>query len=172
MEEPKPASPNLVRDLMTVGVLTCSPETPVPDLARLFVEKGLEAVVVLDKEEGHALGVVSQVELVRAYTQDAGRSLTAEEVMEAGVHQLKPDLPLVVAAQIMQDKGVRVMFLMHHAGGIEYPAASLSYHQIIRHLAAREDEELRDLGIEAQRQSPLEVFIQKRDAARRSRGLP
>jgi hypothetical protein len=37
----------------------------------------------------------------------------------------------------------------------------------LRLLGARTKEELRDLGIRAARQSPLEAFIQRRDAARR-----
>ena len=53
----------LVRDLMTVGVPTCPPHTPIVDLTRLMLEKNWEAVVVLDGEEGHALGVVSQDEI-------------------------------------------------------------------------------------------------------------
>jgi CBS domain-containing protein len=156
----------LVRDLMTVGVATCSPETPVADIARLLLDKGLEGLVVLD-QEGFAAGVVSQDELVRAYTRDDCRSLTAEAIMREGVPQIRPDIPLTAAAQLMQDQGVRMLFLMHEAGGITYPAAVLSYRHILRHLAARSDDELRDLGIAAARQAPLDKFIQKRDAARR-----
>jgi CBS domain-containing protein len=156
----------LVRDLMTVGVATCSPETPVADIARLLLEKELEAVVVLD-QEGFAAGIVSQDELARAYTRDDCRDLTAEAIMWERVPQVPPDIPLAAAAQLMQDQGVRMLFLMHHAGGIEYPAAAISYRHILRHLAARSDDELRDLGIAAARQAPLDKFIQKRDAARR-----
>jgi hypothetical protein len=57
---------------------------------------------------------------------------------------------------------------MHHAGGIEYPAAVLTYKHLMRLLAARSPEELADLGIQARRQSPIETFIQRRDAARES----
>ena len=166
----------LVRDLMKVGVPTCPPDASVAEIARLLLEKNLEAVVVLDPEEGHALGVVGQDELVRAYAnrppptaadQRPPSDLTAVDVMREGVPQAPPDIPLAAAVQLMRDQGVRVLFLMHHAGGIEYPAASLSYHHILRHMAARDEAELGDLGIGAERQTPLEVFIQKRDAAGR-----
>jgi len=171
----------LVRDLMKVGVPTCPPDASVVEIARLLLEKNLEAVVVLDPEEGHALGVVGQDELVRAYAnrppptaadQQPPSDLTAVDVMREDVPQAPADIPLTAAAQIMLDQGVRVLFLMHHAGGIEYPAASLSYHHILRHMAARDEAELSDLGIGAERQTPLEVFIQKRDAARRKTGRP
>jgi CBS domain-containing protein len=151
---------------MTVGVATCSPETPVSEVARLLVEMGLEAVVVLDPGDGHALGVVSQDELLKAYPRSAAGELKAEEVMRDEVPQVPADIPLTAAAQIMQDLGVRCLFLMHHSGGIEYPAAMISYQHVLRHLAARNPDELRDLGIHAERQAPLDMFIQRREAMR------
>jgi CBS-domain-containing membrane protein len=161
--------PTLVRDLMTVGVPTCPPDAPVVDLTRMMLEKGYEAVVVLDREEGHALGVVSQHELVRAYAYPAPAQETADDVMRAGVPQVPPDIPLEAAAQLMLDQGVRALFLMHHAGGVEYPAAMITYTHFLRHLAAGEEGDLSDLGIHAGRQSPVQAFIQKRDQARGDR---
>jgi CBS domain-containing protein len=167
MSENRSANPEMVRDLMTVGVATCSPDTPIGDIARLLVEKGLEAVVVLDPADGHALGYVGQEELVRALAHQPTEGLTAEQVMHDEVPQAPPDIPLTVAAQLMLDRGVRVLFLMHHSSGIEYPAALISYQHLLRLLGARTKEDLHDLGISASRQSPLEAFFQRRDAARR-----
>jgi CBS domain-containing protein len=155
-----------VRDLMAVGVATCPPGAPIVDIARLLLEQQLEGVVVLDAE-GHGAGFISRDELVQAYTRDDCRDLTAEDVMRDSIPQVPPDIPLVAAAQLMRDQGVRVVYMMHHSGGIIYPAASLSYTQLLRHLAARGDEELQDLGTAAPRKTPLETFIEKRDAARR-----
>lgn len=155
----------LVRELMTVGVKTCAPDTPITDIAQLFLDADLEAVVVLDCE-GHAVGIVSQDELVRAYGREDGRHLTAEAVMREDIPQVPPDIPITTAAQIMQDQRVRVLFLMHHAEGIRYPAAMLSYKHLLRYLAARDSAELSDLGGKAERQSPIETFIRRRDAAR------
>ncbi len=165
--QPSPAA--LVRDLMTVGVPTCPLDTSVVDLAQIFQEKRLEAIVVLDAQ-GHAAGVISQDDLVGAYTRDDRLSLVAKDVMQEDVPQVPPDIPLVVAAQIMRDQGIRALFMMHHAGGIEYPAAMLTYAHLLRHLSARGQEELEDLGIHARREAPLETFIRKRDAARRRTG--
>jgi CBS domain-containing protein len=178
MSERPPRS--LVRDLMKVGVLTCPPDTLVVEIARLLLERNLEAIIVLDPEDGHALGVVGQDELVQAYTNQSAAAvnrqplgdLTAGDVMREGVPQVPADIPLTAAVQIMQDQGVRVLFLMHHAGGIKYPAASLSYDHILRYMAAHDEAELRDLGIYAERQAPLKAFIQKRDAAQRASGKP
>jgi CBS domain-containing protein len=153
----------LVRDLMKVGVKTCPMSTPIIEIARLLLDADLEAVVVLD-EEGHAVGIVSQDELVRAYGRDDIQELTAESIMREQVPQIPPDIPVTAAAQIMHDLRVRVVFLMHNADGISYPAASLSYKHLLRALC---DADLKDLGIKAARQSPIETFIQRRDAARR-----
>jgi len=156
----------LVRDLMTVGVPRCAPDTPIIDVARRLLQEDLEGLIVLDRE-GHAVGVVSRKELIRAYGRDDFQSLTAEEVMSEGVLQIPPDIPLGTAAQIMEDEGVRIVFMMHHAEGIYYPAAVLTYTHILRHIAADDANDLNDLGIKAQREPPLDTFIKRRDAARR-----
>lgn len=158
----------LVRDLMKVGVPTCPQNTPAVAIAERLLNGDLEALVVLDAE-GHAVGVVSRDDLIRAYGRGDCHELTAEQVMTETVPQAPPDIPLTAAAQIMQDMGVRVLYMMHHAEGISYPAASLSYTHLLRHLVARsQDEEIKDLGIKAERESPLATFIKRRDEARRN----
>jgi CBS domain-containing protein len=167
MSDDGPSLPQLVRDLMSVGVLTCSPETSVVDLTRILLEKDLEGAVVLD-DRGHAAGIVTHDDLVRAYASDDElQDLPVQAVMQDGVPQIPPDIPLTAAAQIMQDRGLRIVFLMHHAGGIEYPAAMLSYTHLLRHMAMESVEDLADLGIKAERESPLETFYKRRDEARR-----
>jgi len=170
MDESRPGSPLLVRDLMSVGVPTCSPETPIADLTRVLLEKDLEGMVVLDKQ-GHAVGIVCRHDLILAYSRLVGSDddfdrFKAEDVMQDGVPQIPPDIPLTAAAQIMQDQGQQVFFLMHHAGGIEYPAAMLSYKHLLRYIAMEDEEDLRDLGIRAQREAPLDAFMRRRDEAK------
>jgi CBS domain-containing protein len=169
MDADKASQRKLVRDLMKVGVPTCSPHTPVPEVARLLLDGNLEGIVVLDSE-GHGIGVVTRDDLVRAYAREDAKALTAEDVMSEGVPQVPPDIPLVAAAQLMRDQGWRVVYLMHNAGGIVYPAAMLSYTHLLRHLAAQSDEDLSDLGIAATRQAPLDAFRQRQRANRQ--GIP
>lgn len=159
--------PLLVRELMTVGVPTCSPDTLVSELARQMVEKGWEAVIVLDPADGHALGFVSQDELVKTYGRLYSQDVVAEEIMRSEVPQVPPDIPATAAAHLMYDLGVRVLFLTHHAAGVLYPAAMITYWHILRHLAAKNSEELRDLGIHAERLSPVQAFLARRDEARK-----
>ena len=160
----------LVRDLMTVGVPTCKWETPIKEVARYLLEHHVEAMCVLD-EEGHGIGVIGEQELVSAYGKDNLDELKAEDVMSEGVPELSPDISLAVAAQMMKDRGIRIAYMKHNAGGIIYPAAYISYRHILRHIAASDDKDLKDLGIAAERKSPIEQFYERRDEARRKAGL-
>jgi predicted transcriptional regulator len=168
MSENITSVPKLVRDLMTVGVMTCSPSTLLEELARIAIEKRVEAFIVLNGDDGHALGVVSQDDIVRTFANGGHPSLTAEQIMSDGVPQIPPDIPLEAAAQIMLDRGIRALFLMHHAGGIEYPAAVITYTHILRLLSARDADDLKDLGIEASRKPPLSAYFERRDKARQN----
>ncbi|HSO13037.1 MAG TPA: CBS domain-containing protein [Anaerolineales bacterium] len=163
-------NPLLVRDLMTVGVPTCKMDTPIVDIARFLVENNVEEMVALGSE-GEGVGIVGYEELVNAYHRDNIRGLTAEEVMREGVPELPSDIPLAVAAQMMKDKGIRVAYMTHNSAGIIYPAAMISYKHIVRHIAAKDESDLRDLGIAAERRSPIEQFVHRRDEARRKAGL-
>jgi predicted transcriptional regulator len=161
------AEHRLVRDLMAVGVATCKLDSSLEDIARFLLEKHIESMVVLDKA-GHGVGVVSRNDIIKAYANDDWHDVCAEDVMQPDVPQLPPTIPLVAAAQMMQDWNVRQVFIMHHADGITYPAASLSYTHLMRYMIAQKPDDLNDLGIKAARQTPLDSFIEKRDAARRA----
>jgi CBS domain-containing protein len=163
--------PMLARDLMTVGVPTCKTSTPLRDVARFLIEHNVEEMVVLD-EEGHGVGVVGHEEIIAKADAEGAGDLVAEDIMSESVTELQADLPIAAAAQLLKDKGVRVGYMLHNAAGITYPAAYLSYRHILRLLAARDESELEDLGLAAARKSPVEQFIEKRDAARRKVGLP
>ena len=161
---------------MTVGVATCKTTTPIAEIARFLIENNAEEMVVLG-EEGEGVGICGYKELVRAYTIPNGdgrenvRQLTAEEIMSEGVPELPSDIPLILAAQLLQDKDIRVAYMNHNSAGIIYPAASISYKHLVRHLAAENEEELKDLGFKAERKSPLEQFIERRNDARKQAGL-
>jgi len=158
--------PRLVRDLMTVGVPTCKWDTPAADIARFLLEHHVEAMCVLDAE-GHGIGIVGEAELVAAYGRDDTPALTAEDIMTEGVPELNADMPLPAAAQVMKDRGQRIAYMMHNSSGIIYPAAYISYRHILRHIAAKDESELKDLGLAAARKTPIEQFITRRDEARR-----
>jgi CBS domain-containing protein len=142
----------LVRDLMTVGVPTCKTTTPLVDIARYLIENQVE-------------------EMVKSYSKENVKLLAAENIMREGVPELPADITIALAAEMMKDKGIRVAYMLHNSAGIIYPAAMISYRHIVRHLAALDDSELKDLGLAAERKSPIEKFIERRDEARKKAGL-
>ena len=155
---------------MTVGVPTCKIDSLVTDIARFIIDNNAEEMVVLGSE-GEGVGIVGYEELVNAYGREDVRSLKAEDVMREGVPELPADIPLTAAAQMMKDKHVRVAYMTHNSAGIIYPAAMISYKHIIRHIAAKDENELKDLGLTAERKTPIEAFIERRDEARRKAGI-
>ncbi len=155
---------------MTVGVPTCKTTTNIVDIARFILEQSVEEMVVLGVE-GEGVGIVGYEQLVSAYNRENVKSLTAEDIMREGVPELPADIPLELAAQMLKDKGIRVAYMTHNSAGIIYPAALISYKHILRHLVANNDSELKDLGLAAERKSPIDTFLARRDEARRKAGL-
>ena len=155
-----------VRDLLTLGVSTIRPEEGIIGIVRLLVERNLEAVVVVD-DNGHAVGVVSREEIVNAYSMNEYSELTAEDIMKDEMLQVPPDIPVAAAVRLMQDHDVRSLYVAHHGGGITYPAAVLSYENILKYMLVGGDEEINELGIKAKRQSPIDLFMERRDEKRR-----
>jgi CBS domain-containing protein len=126
----------LVRDLMHIGVTTCSVDTPLPEAVRILLQEGLESLIALDGN-GHAAGLLTRLDAVAAYGQSAARmsgceTLTVADVMRPDIPEIPADIPASAAAQLMLDWNVREMYLMHHDGGISWPAARLGIEEILR----------------------------------------
>ena len=107
----------LVRDVMTIGVPVCrDTETCGAVAARL----NGEAVVVLD-EDGTACGWLTREQLL---AEDATRPVGA--VMDEVIPTVAPDIPAEAAAQLMLDREVEYLFLMHDWPGEPRPSAMIS----------------------------------------------
>ena len=150
---------------MTVGVPTCKRSTSVVDIARFLIEKHVEGLCVLD-DERNGVGVVGMDELVKAYGRPDVCELVAEDIMREGMPTLPADIPLKLAAELMQDQNTRIAYLIHNSAGTIYPAAYITFWHLVRYLAAENGDELKDLGLDAQRELPLEAYIKRRDAAK------
>ena len=117
--------PLLVRDMMTIGVPVCrDTETCSAVAARL---EG-EAVVVLD-EDGMACGWLTRERLA---TEAAARPVGA--VMDEVIPTVAPDIPVEAAAQLMLDRGVEYLFLMHDWPGEPRPSAMISLKAVEKRL--------------------------------------
>ena len=126
---------SLVREHMTIGVQTCQAQASLAEVARLLLEKSQEGIVVLN-EHGHGIGIITREILLEVFARpDFSTRLTAEEIMSEVIPQIPPDIPIQVAVQMMRDMKTRIVFLMHHGGGVGYPSATLSYEDILEQLA-------------------------------------
>ena len=155
----------LVRDLMHIGVATCQTDTPLVEAVRTLLREDLESLIVLD-EHSHAVGMLSRREVVAVYgrlgadTRDV-RALAVADVMRPDIPEVPPDIPATVAVQIMLDRGIREIYLMHHGGGASWPAAVLRFEDVLRYLAAESEADLADMGAGAPRTSTIEAFMQR-----------
>ncbi len=129
-------SPLLVRNVMTIGVPVCrDTETCGAVLARLESQtRGVsakrtpgacEVVVVLD-EDGMACGWLTRERLGEQEAAAVG------EVMDEDIPTVPPDIPVEAAAQLMRDRGVEHLFLMHDWPGEPRPSAVISLKAIER----------------------------------------
>lgn len=99
-----------VADAMTIGVINCTPETPLSTVARLMAKYRVHAVFVYDyrDEEGDDLelwGLVSDLDVVAAAWAGT-EERTARDSAVAPLVTVGGDDPLEHAAQLMAEHGV------------------------------------------------------------------
>ncbi len=107
----------LVRDVMTIGVPICREGETCGAVAARLKE---DVVVVLD-EDGMACGWLTRERLGE---QEAATPVG--EVMDEDIPTVPPDIPVEAAAQLMNDRGVQHLFLMHDWPGEPRPSAVIS----------------------------------------------
>lgn len=91
----------LVRDVMTVGVVTVSPTTPVKEIASLLVGARVSGVPVVD--EGRVVGIVSESDILPVHEGDPGHSVKiAGDVMNPKVVSLIEAMTVTEAARVLQ----------------------------------------------------------------------
>ncbi|MEK7310881.1 MAG: CBS domain-containing protein [Chloroflexota bacterium] len=115
-----------VRDVMTIGVPVCRDSERCGEVAARLQKQGsgAEVVVALD-EDGMACGWATRDRLVEAES-----ARTISEVMDEDIPTVPPDIPAETAAQLMSDRGVEHLFLMHDWPGEPRPSAVISLKSI------------------------------------------
>jgi CBS domain-containing protein len=86
------------RDVMSSPVVTVPPDAPLKDVAAILIERGINAVPVVDGHD-RLVGIVSEADLLPAAGIDATR--TAREVMSRSVYTLTEDTDAAAAARLM-----------------------------------------------------------------------
>jgi len=155
----------LVRDLMHIGVTTCQADTPLAEAVRTLLRENLESLIALD-ENSQAVGMLSRREAVAAFGRSGAdlrdvKALAVADVMKPEIPEIPPNIPATAAAQIMLDRCIREIYLMHHGGGASWPAAVLRFEDVLRYVAAESEAELAGMGAGASRVSPLEAFRER-----------
>ncbi len=101
-----------VADVMTPGIITCAPETPLEAVAELMATHGVHAVAVGGIAADHLVwGIVDSLDLVRAlrHPDTAG---VAEAISRQAAHAIEPDAPLSEAVRLMDEHKVAHLVVM------------------------------------------------------------
>jgi len=110
---------------MHTGVLTCSADTPLVEVAGIMTKHRVHAVAVID-DTRRPIAVVSALDVVAAAVRDEHKRLTAQVAL-VGTEPLitiSTDAPLDRAAKLMTKHRVHHLIVVDPADG--YPVGILS----------------------------------------------
>jgi CBS domain-containing protein len=95
-----------VRDVMTVGVVTVAPDTPVKEVASLLVGARISGLPVI--EQGRLVGIISESDLLPLREGASGAPVqTAADVMSRKVVSLVEGMTVTQAARVLQRHRVK-----------------------------------------------------------------
>jgi crotonyl-CoA carboxylase/reductase len=124
----------LVSDVMHEGVITCAPDSSVPEIATLLVDHQIHAVVVVNPA-GDAVGVVSQTDLVltrQGRSPGVFSTMKAEEIMTAGLVTCTASTPLSRAITDMTRLRIHRLVVVDDQAGKRVPVGVVSMTDVIR----------------------------------------
>jgi CBS domain-containing protein len=99
-----------VKEVMTANPACCTPDTPLPAVAKLMVANDCgEIPVVENKESNIPVGVVTDRDIVcRTVAKDKNPlELTAADCMSTSIVTVTPDTPVEECCRIMEEKQIR-----------------------------------------------------------------
>src|ERR1044072_2643228 len=95
-----------VADVMTPGIITCGPETPMEAVAELMATHRVHAVAVGGIAANHLVwGVIDSLDLVRPLPPPDAYGF-AELISRTAAHSIEPDAPLHEAVRAMDERNV------------------------------------------------------------------
>ena len=96
----------LVRDLMRTPVVTALPTTPVREIARLMIERGVGSVVITD-DNGALLGIVTKTDIVRdVVARGLPREAQVGEIMTRNPYYVMETTSIDDAAELMASHNI------------------------------------------------------------------
>jgi CBS domain-containing protein len=95
-----------VSDIMTPGIITCAPETPLETVAELMATHRVHAVAVGGIAANHLVwGVIDSLDLVRALRDPEAHGY-AESISRPPALSIEPGASLADAVCLMDERGV------------------------------------------------------------------
>ena len=112
----------LVRDCMHRGIVSCSAEAPLTEVAGLMAKHRVHAIAITTGHGGRPAGVVSDLDVVAAVA--TGEERIAGQVAATEPLAVSADEHIERAARMMAEHGVSHLIVLDHEGG--YPTGVLS----------------------------------------------
>ena len=104
----------LARDFMQTDVLIVSPETPLVDIHRMFVEEEIHGAPVVD-DDGKVCGVITSLDLLRPGADEIDTDrLTAADIMTRELVAVSPDMPIADVAETMRAQHVHRVLVIEN----------------------------------------------------------
>ncbi len=105
MSEPTPMMP--VREIMSVNVITMSPDATVLEVAKSMASMDIGSIIIVDKER--AVGIITETDIVTRVIaeQKDPKTTNAKEVMSSPLVHITPDTALTEAMRVMTRAGIR-----------------------------------------------------------------
>ena len=140
--------PKLVRDIMHKGLLTCTPDTPLGQVAILLTQRRVHALIVANPT-GAPLGLISDFDLLAGEWLSVDKEslatmkkMTARDLMTSPIDTLEADLPLKEAARLMIEK--QIHRLMVTEGSV--PVGVISISDFVASFARRREVQRETVG--------------------------
>lgn len=98
-----------VNDFMTPNPATCAADTPLVDVARLMVKHDCGEIPIIDRDNRHLIGVVTDRDIVcRVVAEGRDPAQTAAgEAMTTPVVCTSPDATLEECSRVMEENRIR-----------------------------------------------------------------
>ncbi|MFA4956713.1 MAG: CBS domain-containing protein [Candidatus Methanoperedens sp.] len=127
---------SLIRDVMTRGVVTVSIKNTCMQVTKILSKKDFSGVCVVG-DDGKAVGVISNMDILKVIGKDNWENMTAESIMSPNLETVEPTSTLIEAANIMKTKHVHRLLILSEGGvGIsQTPIGIVSVRDIVRESA-------------------------------------
>lgn len=125
----------VLRDVMTRGVISVPMDLPVREVAEKMIELNVSGVAVTD-HNGEIMGVISELDILKAVSDQAILDCAAETIMNTHIQSVKPSTTLESAARIMMNRGIHRLLILSEqgVGASDRPVGILSTSDIVREL--------------------------------------